>query len=155
MHSKKENIISLVVGILLAGLLAYAIYETGQPHQNFGLIETKPPATVSIKDIVVGRGAEVKNGDIVKVHYIGGLEDGTKFDSSYDRKQPFEFPVGEGKVIKGWEIGLLGMKVGGKRELIVPPELGYGARANGPIPPNSTLKFIIELLGVKSVSSTQ
>lgn len=103
------------------------------------------------KDVVVGNGAEVKFGDMVTVNYVGTLENGTKFDSSYDRKQPFSFQIGAGGVIRGWELGVLGMKVGGKRELVIPPELGYGSQANGPIPANSVLKFSIELLDTKSV----
>ena len=101
------------------------------------------------EEVVVGKGAEAKNGDVLVVNYEGTLEDGTKFDSSYDRKQPFEFTLGAGQVIPGWDLGILGMKVGGKRNLTVPPELGYGSRVNGPIPPNSTLKFTVELLEIK------
>ncbi|RJQ28596.1 FKBP-type peptidyl-prolyl cis-trans isomerase [Candidatus Parcubacteria bacterium] len=101
------------------------------------------------EDVVVGNGAEAINGKMVTVHYAGTLEDGTKFDSSYDRGQPFEFTLGEGSVIQGWDLGLLGMKVGGKRLLTIPPELGYGASGYGPIPPQATLTFTVELLGVK------
>lgn len=102
-----------------------------------------------IDDIKVGDGAEVKAGDKVSVHYIGTLQDGSEFDNSKKRGLPFEFTVGGGQVIKGWDEGLLGMKVGGQRILVIPPEKAYGAAGAGPIPPNSTLVFAIELLEVK------
>lgn len=105
---------------------------------------------LKIEDLKVGSGAEAKNGDMVSVNYLGTLEDGKKFDSSYDRGEPFEFKLGAGQVIRGWELGLLGMKVGGKRVLTIPPELGYGAQGAGPIPSNATLKFTVELVSVKS-----
>jgi len=105
---------------------------------------------LKISDEVVGTGAEVKSGDTVTVNYIGTLENGTKFDSSYDRNTPFTTQIGVGQVIKGWDEGIVGMKVGGKRKLIIPPSLGYGDQGAGnAIPPNSTLVFVIELLSVK------
>ena len=100
-------------------------------------------------DVEVGTGESPKPGQMVKVHYTGVLENGTKFDSSVDRNEPFEFPIGQGRVIKGWDEGVLTMKIGGKRKLVIPAELGYGSRGIGPIPPNSTLIFDVELLGVK------
>ena len=101
-------------------------------------------------DEQVGTGAVATPGKTAVVHYTGWLLDGTKFDSSRDRNQPFSFPLGAGQVIKGWDEGVAGMKVGGKRTLIVPPALGYGARgAGGVIPPNATLKFEVELLDVR------
>jgi peptidylprolyl isomerase len=100
------------------------------------------------KDVVVGTDAEVKNGSTVSVHYTGTLVNGAKFDSSYDRGEPFTVIVGAGQVIPGWEEGLLGMKVGGKRELVIPPSLAYGSRDLGVIPPNSTLQFVVEVISV-------
>jgi peptidylprolyl isomerase len=105
-------------------------------------------AGLRIVDRAVGTGPSPKLGQTVRVHYTGTLENGTKFDSSVGRA-PFEFVIGVGQVIKGWDEGVMTMKVGGKRQLIVPPELGYGSRAQGPIPANSTLYFEVELLGIK------
>ena len=100
-------------------------------------------------DIVVGTGATAVSGKPVSVHYTGWLTSGQKFDSSVDRGQPFVFPLGEGQVIKGWDEGVAGMKAGGKRQLRIPPSLGYGAEgAGGVIPPNATLIFDVELLDV-------
>src|SRR3954466_15728261 len=102
------------------------------------------------EDLKEGTGGAAKAGDPVEAHYVGTLADGKKFDSSRDRGQPFTFPLGAGRVIKGWDEGVAGMKVGGKRTLVIPPDLGYGARgAPGAIPPNATLKFEVELLEVK------
>ena len=106
-----------------------------------------------IEELSVGTGAEAQRGASVTVHYTGWLlyggEKGRKFDSSRDRNEPFDFPLGAGHVIKGWDEGVAGMKVGGSRRLTIPPELGYGARgAGGVIPPNATLIFEVELLGV-------
>jgi peptidylprolyl isomerase len=101
-------------------------------------------------DVVEGTGEAPRKGQTVSVHYTGTLQNGTKFDSSRDRGQPFEFPLGAGRVIKGWDEGIASMKIGGQRQLIIPPDLGYGSRgAGGVIPPNATLLFDVELLGVK------
>ena len=102
-----------------------------------------------IEDLTVGEGSEAVSGKEVTVHYTGWLTDGEKFDSSKDRKQPFTFPLGAGHVIKGWDQGVVGMKVGGVRKLTIPAALGYGARgAGGVIPPNATLVFEVELRSV-------
>ena len=119
--------------------------------------QSKPvttPSGLQMTDTTVGTGAQPKQGQTAVVHYTGWLytngQKGKKFDSSVDRGQPFEFPVGAGRVIKGWDEGVATMKVGGKRTLIIPPALGYGARgAGGVIPPNATLIFDVELLAVK------
>jgi FKBP-type peptidyl-prolyl cis-trans isomerase len=107
-----------------------------------------PMDRISGRELVVGTGKETKSGDRVKVNYVGTLLDGTKFDSSYDRGVPFEFNLGAGEVIKGWDDGVAGMKVGGKRQLIIPPQFGYGDRAVGKIPANSVLIFEVELLNI-------
>lgn len=101
-------------------------------------------------DTVEGKGASPAAGQTVVVHYTGWLLDGKKFDSSVDREKPFEFVIGQGQVIKGWDEGVASMKVGGKRTLVIPAELGYGSRgAGGAIPPNATLKFDVELIAIK------
>lgn len=115
---------------------------------------TTTASGLQYEEITVGEGAEAQAGQNVTVHYTGWLRNddgsaGNKFDSSKDRNDPFEFPLGAGRVIKGWDEGVQGMKIGGKRKLIIPAELGYGARgAGGAIPPNATLIFDVELLGV-------
>jgi FKBP-type peptidyl-prolyl cis-trans isomerase len=111
---------------------------------------TEEVTELKIEDMVVGTGAEAVSGKTVSVHYTGWLTDGTKFDSSVDRGTPFEFQLGQGRVIRGWDEGVAGMKIGGKRKLTIPPEMGYGANgAGGVIPPNATLVFDVELLGVR------
>jgi len=105
--------------------------------------------TFQIKDIKVGTGNEVTSGDYVTIHYVGKLENGKKFDSSYDRGEPFETRIGVGEVIQGWDMGVVGMKVGGKRKLTIPSQLAYGDSEIGVIPSNSTLIFEVELLGIK------
>jgi len=112
----------------------------------------KPARTVggvTIQDLKVGSGATATAGKVVTAHYVGQFPDGKKFDSSYDNGAPIDFQLGTGKVIKGWDVGVEGMRVGGKRKLTIPPELAYGARGGGPIPPNATLVFEVELVAVK------
>ena len=127
--------------VLLAGFLGAlaACGEAESPTLPVGLL---------IEDVFVGNGAEARAGDIVTIHYVGRLLDGTFLDSSRDRNQPFTFRLGAREVIAGWDLGIPGMKSGGKRLLTVPPSLAYGDQQVGPIPPNSTLRFEIDLLSV-------
>ena len=112
-------------------------------------MSTTTDSGLIIEELTVGDGPAASAGQQVRVHYTGWLTNGSKFDSSKDRNDPFVFPLGAGRVIKGWDEGVQGMKVGGKRKLTIPPALGYGARgAGGVIPPNATLVFEVELLGV-------
>ncbi|OGN16974.1 MAG: peptidylprolyl isomerase [Candidatus Yanofskybacteria bacterium RIFCSPHIGHO2_02_FULL_50_12] len=108
------------------------------------------PSGLQIQEIVIGQGKEAKAGDTLAVHYTGWLTNGQKFDSSVDRGQPFTFRLGAGEVISGWDQGVAGMKIGGKRKLIIPPALAYGSQgAGGVIPPNATLLFEVELLAIQ------
>ena len=128
-----------------------AAAKAAKAAQDTGVSQTtaKGVTELKIEDLVVGTGAEARDGDTLSVHYTGWLEDGVKFDSSGDRNMPFEFVLGQGKVIQGWDKGVLGMKVGGKRKLTIPPAMGYGERgAANVIPPNATLIFEVELLDV-------
>lgn len=105
---------------------------------------------LKIEDLKIGRGVAVKSGDTILIHYRGTLTNGTEFDSSYKRNEPFETAIGVGRVIEGWDKGVIGMKVGGKRKLTIPPDMGYGSQGAGDaIPPNSTLIFEVELMGIK------
>jgi FKBP-type peptidyl-prolyl cis-trans isomerase FkpA len=141
--------ISCVLAVLLLALSLACSQSAASGGQSSGK-ETTMADGLKFTDDQVGTGAEALAGKTVSVHYTGWLTDGTKFDSSKDRGQPFSFPLGAGRVIKGWDEGVAGMKVGGKRTLVIPPDLGYGARgAPGAIPPNATLKFEVELLDVK------
>ena len=111
---------------------------------------TTTPSGLQYRDDAVGQGREARAGDTVSVHYTGTLQNGSKFDSSRDRGQPLQFPLGAGHVIKGWDEGVAGMMVGGKRTLVIPPDLAYGARGFPPvIPGNSTLVFDVELMGIR------
>ena len=136
-----------------AFIFAVAIAHNPASAQTEGSTVTTPSG-LKITDTKVGSGAEAKNGQTCSMHYTGWLYEngakGQKFDSSLDRGEPFSFALGTGQVIKGWDEGVAGMKAGGKRTLIIPPELGYGAQgAGGVIPPNATLMFDVELLEAK------
>lgn len=122
--------------------------NSSSPLSSAGKIITMENG-LQMQDLVVGTGVEAKKGELVTVNYVGTLTNGQKFDSSYDRNQPFQFILGTGMVIQGWDLGVAGIKVGGKRKLVIPAALGYGERANGPIPANSILVFEVELLGTK------
>ena len=141
-------VIGLIAGLVLLALVAAACSQT--PPAAGGSSEVTTPSGLKYTDLVVGSGAQPQTGQTAVVHYTGWLLDGKKFDSSKDRGQPFSFPVGRGRVIKGWDEGVATMKVGGTRRLTVPPDLGYGAQgAGGVIPPNATLTFEVELLDVR------
>lgn len=152
-RNQKIFIIAVLIIIAAAGIIVFLINK-GQNKETNNQNQMKNETLadgLQIIDEVVGTGAEAKSGDTVSVNYVGTLTDGKKFDSSYDRNQPFSFVLGAGKVIRGWDEGVAGMRVGGKRKLIIPPDLAYGSRdiGNGLIPPNSTLVFEVELLEVR------
>jgi FKBP-type peptidyl-prolyl cis-trans isomerase len=140
---------SLYISSLVAMLvLTFSLGVGGSMAENNQEVTT--PSGLKYVDQVVGTGEVAVAGKPVSVHYTGWLENGKKFDSSVDRGQPFSFPLGAGRVIKGWDEGVQGMKVGGKRKLTIPSNLGYGPQgAGGVIPPNATLIFDVELLGVR------
>jgi peptidylprolyl isomerase len=141
-----QNVMKLVAGCMMAALIALPVQAAETRTQAM----TTTASGLTYVDLVVGTGASPVRGKQVKVHYTGTLENGTKFDSSVDRRQPFSFVIGVGQVIKGWDEGVMGMKVGGKRKLVIPANLGYGARgAGGVIPPHATLLFDVELLDVQ------
>lgn len=126
-----------------------ATQQPGDEGENASGASTAPVRKLIVEDLVVGEGDEALVGRLVEVHYTGWLQDGTKFDSSYDRGSPFEFQLGAGQVIEGWERGILGMRAGGKRRLTIPPKQGYGSKGAGDIiPPDAVLIFEVELLGV-------
>jgi len=141
-EKKLLQAVILLAALLLIPTLLFAGAKKGKTVTT--------PSGLKYEDIKVGTGAEAKAGQVVVVHYTGWLTNGTKFDSSKDRNEPFEFPLGGGQVIKGWDEGVQGMKVGGVRKLTIPSELGYGTRgAGGVIPPNATLIFEVELLKIR------
>jgi len=147
----RQRLIILSSALSLVGLTVFTFAEEKKMSSNeaAGQVVTTESGLQYI-DLVVGTGRQAELGDTATVHYTGWLADGRKFDSSVDRKEPFSFRVGAGQVIKGWDEGVGTMKVGGKRKLTVPPQLGYGARGAGNvIPPNATLTFDVELLGLR------
>lgn len=154
-----KQIILFIVAVVIIGILVFLGYRSGgsstpsttQPAALGTLSATNP---LIVQDTVVGAGAEAKSGDTVTVHYVGTLTNGTKFDSSLDRGEPFTFTLGGGQVIPGWDQGLIGMKEGGSRTLLIAPELAYGAQTVGPIPANSALMFQVQLLTVGNATST-
>ena len=150
---KKTSIavaISIIVILAMVGGAGLVDNFIGSDNNKNEMTEQNTQASqVEQKDLTVGTGDIAVAGKTVKVHYTGVFADGKKFDSSRDRGVPFEFKLGSGMVIKGWDIGIEGMKVGGKRLLIIPSEFAYGPNDYGPIPGNSTLIFEVELLGVK------
>lgn len=148
-QTKKGDKANLILSsIIIVLILGFGIYWLA--FRNGGGSETSTPSGLKYVDQVVGTGPSPSPGKQVTVHYTGTLENGTKFDSSVDRGQPFTFTIGIGQVIKGWDEGVMSMKVGGKRKLIIPANLGYGAAGSPPtIPPNATLLFDVELLDVK------
>lgn len=149
----KAATIGVVIGVVVIVAILVLVLKLSQNSGSTASNQPSPSPTpavgLSITDVKVGTGAEAVAGKTVTVNYVGTLTDGTKFDSSIDRGQPFSFTLGAGQVIKGWDEGVAGMKVGGERKLVIPPSLGYGDTAQGTIPANSTLDFDITLLDVK------
>jgi len=147
----RQRLIMLSSALSLVGLTVFTFAEEKKMSSNEAASQVVTTESgLQYVDLVVGTGRQAELGDTATVHYTGWLADGRKFDSSVDRKEPFSFRVGAGQVIKGWDEGVGTMKVGGKRKLTIPPQLGYGARGAGNvIPPNATLTFDVELLGLR------
>lgn len=152
--------VAVALGFLFFGTAIFTPFTAASipndmtmPENNANPVATIPDATeLQINDVQVGTGATAEVGDTVSVEYVGALTDGTVFDASENHGQPFSFTLGAGGVIQGWEQGILGMKEGGQRVLIIPPQLGYGPQGNGPIPANATLLFQVQLVGVQKGS---
>lgn len=173
-----KNLVPILIVFVVIFVGGFAVYLIMNQKPNTGTLNTTPtnnsfapvtptagqssptpvptiistqnfPDGLKVEDEKIGTGAAVKSGDTISINYLGTLTNGEKFDSSYDRGQPFETQIGVGQVIKGWDEGVIGMQVGGKRRLTIPPDLGYGSQAQGPIPANSTLIFEVELMGIK------
>ncbi len=145
-------IVLVIVAIFIGGYFLFmnsnkgAVSQNDQENNSSNNFEVQG---MKVEIVAQGSGTVAKNDDSVTVNYVGTLADGTTFDSSYDRNAPFTFPVGQGRVIKGWDLGIVGMKVGEKRKLTIPPDLAYGPSGfMGVIPPNATLNFEVELLQV-------
>lgn len=151
LHSVRSRLLTaLLAVIMLVGLVGFpAAAETTDGSAETVMESVTTPSGLVYTDTVVGEGESPSTGQLVTVHYRGTLENGSEFDSSYRRNQPFTFQIGVGQVIKGWDEGVSTMRVGGKRTLVIPPDLGYGSRgAGGVIPPNATLNFDVELLAI-------
>ncbi len=157
---RRQRLILIIIAVAILVVIAYIVYNNFFQNEptvsdtsavadpNIELVTTD--SGLQYQDLVVGGGPAAQEGDMVVVHYTGWLTDGTKFDSSLDRGEPFTFTLGAGGVIKGWEEGIAGMQAGGQRKLIIPSELAYGASGRGAIPPNATLVFDVELLEIQS-----
>lgn len=147
------QIILFIALLAITGFIIYAAVSGNQTRQAATSSSSSQSmqsfTELKIEDTVVGTGPVVESGDTVTIHYRGTLTDGTQFDSSYDRGQPFTTQIGVGRVIQGWDQGIVGMKVGGKRKLSIPADLGYGPRAVGSIPANSSLVFETELISIQ------
>ncbi|KKQ23570.1 MAG: Peptidyl-prolyl cis-trans isomerase [Parcubacteria group bacterium GW2011_GWA2_37_10] len=142
---KKVLITGVIIILIIVVAGVYFLLQNNSPSNNYEMIQG-----MKVEILKQGTGAQAKTGDTVTVNYVGALENGIKFDSSIDRETPFPFTLGENRVIKGWELGVLGMRAGEKRKLTIPPELGYGsAGAGGVIPPNATLIFEVDMLSIK------
>jgi FKBP-type peptidyl-prolyl cis-trans isomerase FkpA len=158
---ERKTATAIILGTILLVVLAFVFLgraeaptdtestQTTPASENVVTTDTDIPDNLIIEDVLVGTGSAVKSGDSIVIHYAGTLTDGTLFDNSYDRGEPFETQIGVGNVIRGWDLGVPGMKVGGRRRLTIPAELGYGEQGTQNIPPGSTLIFELELLEIK------
>ena len=157
--AKNYVIGAIIIVIILSAAVYFQIQDNKRMYEELGINKNQntqdyknqnanPTGELKIETVKEGTGEAAKNGDTVSVHYVGTLEDGTKFDSSIDRGTPLLFILGTGQVIQGWDLGVLGMKVGEKRKLTIPSNLAYGEQGYGPIPGRATLIFEVELLGI-------
>ena len=154
-HLNRNQWIAVCAGLALLTYLLFADSLIGFFNQSSKNTNTQMSEnSLTVQEVSVCTGAVAEAGDVLTVHYVGTLTDGRVFDSSRDTNTPFDFTLGMGSVIRGWDEGLVGMRVGGKRMLIIPPSYGYGAQGVGTIPPNSTLIFEVELLNVQKPSSS-
>lgn len=152
----KNFIAAVIIGVLVLIIFAYFIFGLNGSTPSQVAPQAPAPSQapgndkLQVVDEKIGTGSAVKKGDTIKIKYVGTLTNGTKFDASFDHGNGiFETQIGVGQVIPGWDEGIIGMKVGGKRKLVIPPSLGYGSQSVGSIPPNSTLIFQVELVGIK------